>query len=212
MKIAILCSPDVRVVPTPGHCHTAARLHSSPDQQPFATSYRTWPWCPTHQTCPPATATETPGQGRRGLLAELETEGPTFQRWTWSRWLNFHLSIWSQGWPAQTLPWFSLFSLEWRGATNLGFYMSETFLFPITIEVVRHQLMKSEWNSFISKCSLDFLGIGTPIGTMETDPLASSLDTPRETFAGACNDSSCQHPRQWILLYRAPRDVCLLRK
>ena len=74
--------------------------------------------------------------------------------------------------------------------------MSKTFLFPITIEVVGHQLVKREWNLFVSEGSLDFFGVGTSIGSMETDPLTTgSLNTPGETFAGAGDDSSRQHPR-----------------
>ena len=74
--------------------------------------------------------------------------------------------------------------------------MSKTFLFPITIEVVGHQLVKREWNLFVSEGSLNFLGVGTSISSMETDPFSTgSLNTPGETFAGAGNDSSGQHPQ-----------------
>ena len=56
--------------------------------------------------------------------------------------------------------------------------MSKTFLFPITVEVVGHQLVEREWNLFVSEGSLHFFRVGASIGSMETDPLTTSLNTP----------------------------------
>ena len=87
-------------------------------------------------------------------------------------------------------------SLENDGP-HLRLYMSKTFLLPISIEIVWHELVVSEGDLFVAESGLNLLGVGAAVHPVETDPLSAGVDTPRLTSNTSTGeqDPSSKHPQ-----------------
>lgn len=76
---------------------------------------------------------------------------------------------------------------------DLGLYMSKPSLLPVSIEVVRHELVVGEGDLLVPEGGLHLLGVRAAVDSVETDPLTAGVKTPRLSFDGE-KDLPGKHP------------------